>query len=506
MVAKDFESGFDGASDDDEDSELDLDRVLELVGFAKRAPRRHPRLAIGLLFAGLALTAASVVLIPRTYTTEVKLLAQRNFVIPALGNPNRSVPRDADNPTKNVADVVTQRDNLVALVKQVDLVDRWATDRPPVLRAKDALLAIILAPPSEDDKLRAIISVVEKKLTVTAEETSVTIGVDWSDPEMAYELASAVQKNFLDAKYDADVGMINDAIAILQKHLAVENDNVGTALIELRAAQDKAKAQGAAESPAAPPSPGVAPLPQGATRASAPVVSSRDSDLATLLEDRRTQIRKLQDAHEQRVDELNRQLQDALGTLTPAHPQVIALKARLEEAEKDPPELSTLKNDERAIVAQIAASASSAPAPQPAADKRTVDSPNQGASAAPAASVRPPLSRAEEDPSISVARYKLETATQKFAELDARIESARIELDVARAAFKYRFSVVHPAEFPRGPKKPNLPLLVLGGILASFFLAVAAAVIADLAGGKLLEPWQVRRQLKLPLLGEIDSP
>jgi capsular polysaccharide biosynthesis protein len=66
--------------------------------------------------------------------------------------------------------------------------------------------------------------------------------------------------------------------------------------------------------------------------------------------------------------------------------------------------------------------------------------------------------------------------------------------------------VVHPAEVPRSPKKPNVPLLIFGGILASLFLAVAAAAIADLAGGKLIEPWQVRRQLRLPLLGEVDPP
>ncbi len=505
MVAKDFESGFDGASEDDEDSELDLDRVRELVGFAKRAPRRHPRLAIGLLLSGLAVTAASVVLIPRTYSTEVKLLAQRNFVLPALGNPNRSVPRDADDPTKNVAAVVTQRENLIALVKQVDLVDRWAVDRPPMLRAKDSLMAMISGPSTEDDKMRAIIGVVEKKLTVTAEEASVTIAVDWTDPEMAYELASTVQKNFLDAKYDADVGMINDAIAILQKHLAVENNNIGTALVELRSAQAAAKPPSNPDAPTAPP--GAAPSPQGAKKAAAPAPTERVSELAPLLEDRRGQIKKIEDARDQRVADLNRQLADALGTLTPAHPQVLALKSRLEEASKDPPELSTLRNDERAIVAQIAASAAPAPAPQ--SDKPASDSQNGGNAAASGAAptVRPiPTGPANEDPSIGVARYKLDSATQKFTELDARIESARIELDVARAAFKYRFSVLHPAEVPHAPKKPNVPLLVIGGILVSVFLSIFAAAIADLVGGKLIEPWQVRRQLKLPLLGEVDPP
>jgi hypothetical protein len=163
--------------------------------------------------------------------------------------------------------------------------------------------------------------------------------------------------------------MINDAIAILQKHLAVENDNIGTALVELRAAQ-KVK-----------PSPTDAPAPVGVDapakqvkKATASARVERDSELAPLLEDRREQIKKLEGARDQQVADLDRQLSDALGTLTPMHPQVLALKSRLEDAQKDPPELSTLRNDERAIVAQIAASAASAPSPQPSADKPATDS------------------------------------------------------------------------------------------------------------------------------------
>jgi len=77
---------------------------------------------------------------------------------------------------------------------------------------------------------------------------------------------------------------------------------------------------------------------------------------------------------------------------------------------------------------------------------------------------------------------------------------------VARAAFKYRLSVVHPAEVPKKPVKPNVLALVLGGLLASLGMALGAAVLADLLGGRFVEASQVHRRLKLPLLGEVDSP
>jgi uncharacterized protein involved in exopolysaccharide biosynthesis len=512
MPPKDFEPAFDEESDEDEASGLDLERVKELLGFAARSPRRHKGLSIGLFCAGVGVTAALVVLLPRAYTTEVKLLAQKNLVVPSIGNPNRSMPFDPDNAQRSIADVVSERANVVALVKDVDLVDRWDAERPPVLRAKDAVFSAIFGKPSEDDKLRALLAVVEQKVVVAADDTSVTITVEWAEPQMAYELASTVQKNFLDAKYDVSVGMISGAIATLEKHVATENDNIGIALADLRAAEAQGGPAPAAAGPdAAGGTPRAAPRYSAAPkRAAAP---TPDAELAPLLEEKRAQIKKVKDAHDQRLADLNKQLSDALGTYTPAHPTVRAIKAQLEDASHDPPELARLEDDERAIVAQIAATGPASPAQGAKADPVPRAPTAPASSAAPAAApgaaseetTRSGILRGAEDPGVAVARYKLQSATQKYNELQARIDAARIDLDVARSTFKYRFSVVHPAELPKGPRKPSVPKLALGGLLASILLAIAAAVGADLASGKFIESSQVRRRLDLPLLGEIES-
>jgi uncharacterized protein involved in exopolysaccharide biosynthesis len=87
----------------------------------------------------------------------------------------------------------------------------------------------------------------------------------------------------------------------------------------------------------------------------------------------------------------------------------------------------------------------------------------------------------------------------------ARIDSARIELNTALAATKYRFANVSPAEVPRRPTKPSVPLIVLGGLVLSILLGVAVPAVKDLTSDRLIEPWQARR-LPIPVLAEVKKP
>ena len=87
-----------------------------------------------------------------------------------------------------------------------------------------------------------------------------------------------------------------------------------------------------------------------------------------------------------------------------------------------------------------------------------------------------------------------------------RVEAAKTELDVARAAATYTYSIGEPATVPKKPKKPNLPLIVVGGIIGSVLLALFLSGARDLASGVFFETWQVERRLKLPVLGELPPP
>lgn len=86
-----------------------------------------------------------------------------------------------------------------------------------------------------------------------------------------------------------------------------------------------------------------------------------------------------------------------------------------------------------------------------------------------------------------------------------RIDGARIEQDTARAAFKYRYSVVRPASVPKKPVKPDVAvILVLSGVLA-LFSALVAGALRDWLSGRLVEPWQVERALELPVLAQVKQ-
>ena len=78
-----------------------------------------------------------------------------------------------------------------------------------------------------------------------------------------------------------------------------------------------------------------------------------------------------------------------------------------------------------------------------------------------------------------------------------------MELESTRAAFKYRFVVVKPAQVPRDPQKPKAAVIMGGGVAAALLLALLLAVGTDLRSGRVYAAWQLERALRLPVLAEI---
>jgi len=491
------------AGDDEEEGGLDLEQVRERLGFALRAPRRHPKLAAAVFVVVAALGVTVAFTMPRTYSAQVKLLAQRNLVVPALTNPNRVVPRDADNPTRNVADLIMRRENLAALCTELDLVNRFYSHRSAALRLKDKVLG---GSTTEADRTYDLVGTLEKKLQVQADENTVTISVDWSDPQLAYDIVSRVQQNFLEARYDNEVAMITDAITVLQDHAKAELDHLNVALDEYQ----KLLAE---EGPRTVPRGGDVgrrPVVGGggggggpAPRPSAIAAVAPDPDLTAALDDKRRQIRALEDERQRELSGLRQQLSQAQLTLTPQHPTVMALQAQIDARSQPSPELLQLKSEERALMAQLAPAAAlpGAVAPQP----RGYGGGNVPAAIAALPPI-PPLPAAwEADGRAQLARSKLDSAIKSYQDVAGRIDAANIELEIARTAFKYRYTVVNPAEVPKKPKKP-LGLMVGGGsVVAAVVLAILFAAGRDAWRGRILEAWQVRRKLKLDVLGELDS-
>jgi uncharacterized protein involved in exopolysaccharide biosynthesis len=499
--------------DGEEEGGLDLARIKLVVGFFLRAPRRHPRIAFGVGAAVLVIALACAAFLPRTYTSETRILAHRNLVLPALGNPKRSIPLDADNPVKGVADEIMKRDNIVALVKQLDLVTRFEATRPPALRLKDRIMHAISGPLSDEQKLRALVGILEKRLTVWTDNDSLNITVEWTDGEMAYELVNAVHKNFLEARYDSDVKVVNEAITILETREKTTADAMDAALAELTRIELQRRAGGgatAAPAPAPAPiasaaPPPAAPRPAPQVTTAPPAASAAETaEIAQQLEENRRRIKQVEEDRRRRIGEAQTQLTDAQSTMGPLHPTVVAYRQKLETLTAEPPtELTALRAQEKELVSVLASSAPRA-APQ---TRPSYGGPTARGVAPPGpqgeTSLRGLLEQERDDAPTAFARQKLQSATFDYNDILNRIDAARIELDVAKAAFKYTYTVARPAEVPAKPRKPNVPIIVLGGLVGALLLAVVAAGIRDMMTGRFVETWQAEAGLGIPLLGEL---
>jgi hypothetical protein len=93
-------------------------------------------------------------------------------------------------------------------------------------------------------------------------------------------------------------------------------------------------------------------------------------------------------------------------------------------------------------------------------------------------------------------------ARVQYEQMAARVNAAKADLDTARAAFKYRYTVAWPARVPRKPVSPN-PITVFGlGTVASLLLAFGVAVRPGIANERVREHWQVERRLGIPVLAD----
>jgi capsular polysaccharide biosynthesis protein len=111
--------------------------------------------------------------------------------------------------------------------------------------------------------------------------------------------------------------------------------------------------------------------------------------------------------------------------------------------------------------------------------------------------------REAEDPDIEYAKSQVKAAIARYNGLLDKVENAHLEQDGAQAAFKYRYTIIKPAQKPRGPVKPKPAFVIPASLVAGLLLGIIATALIDLWSRKLVEPWQVEHALGIPLLGEV---
>jgi uncharacterized protein involved in exopolysaccharide biosynthesis len=184
--------------------------------------------------------------------------------------------------------------------------------------------------------------------------------------------------------------------------------------------------------------------------------------------------------------------QQNIAAVSRESPQVVALRAELEELQ--------LEYDKRmaaAADAQIQAALQRRDAQGGQATGTTTAADREAAPA-------PAETGAGKDVS-EFSTLRLRSELNQLESVLERTDGARIELAVSQAAFKYRYSVIRPAQIPRNPVRPDIRLVIAAGVLGSLLMALVAVVGRDLLGKRILEPWQVERQLGLPILGSLET-
>lgn len=483
--------------------------VRHVVGFIARGVGRHRGLAGGTFVVVAALGVLAAVLMPRTYHAESKLLANQNQIIRALGNPRSSLPNE--DPTRAAREIVFARDNLVTLIKQTNLMKHWAETRPAVLKVRDTLVQIVAGTPTEDEKIDAMVGTLEKYLKVGTDQQTVTISIDWPDAQMAYLLVETAQQNFLETRHVTEMTAISEALSILEMHAAQVQKNVDDALHELERVRElRRKGQltlsGAAPGVEVPPAPAVAPpAPSPAEPRVDPARAATEQELGQLkflLNSKRRALADLEDFRSRRLSELTAQLQEQKVQYADQHPIVLDTLSRIEAVKQDSPQMTAVKGDIEGLIQEYKRKGGTNPDALVEASKPRATTRRSGP---PGATL---LTNAElsDDPLVEFARNSLRVASAKYEELLMRIDSARIEQDTARAAFKYRYSVIRPASVPKKPLKPNVPVLVLVALVAALVLASVVGGLKDFSSGRLVEPWQVERALGLTVLSRVKLP
>jgi hypothetical protein len=462
---------------------FDLHDARVLLGFPRRAFRRHRKLGLAIFLAVMAATIVMAIITPRHYYVETKFFAEQNVVMPALNNPGRAMGTEGNAPTKLATDAVQQRDNLIQIIRETNLLGQWEQMRSPVGQARDRLAAYLHGPMSDSDRVNALVAMMSNQMWVGANEGTVTIGIDWANPIMAYSIIQAAQQNFFERRHVTEVAMIGESIGILEEHVERARQSIQEAVAQIKALhQASAPARTAAAATAR------------ATPATSPVVVGLQAELAA----KEQTIADIEVARKQQISALQAHLTELRNKFGAAHPEVIATQENMRAMSNPSTQIVQLQADVRTLRQRITALGAVPDAPSAPTQllfaRETLER------------LARPVVDSVEDPTVTYAKSQLRNSIENYEDLLRRLQGARIELETARAAFKYRYRIITPPQVPRQATSPKVSKIVMQGVVLGVVLVVFAVVALDLMSGMVLERWQVDRQLGLPVLADVRLP
>ena len=180
--------------------------ALERVSLVLGAARRHKWIAAVVFLVGLDASAVYHRLKPAVYRVEA-IVAQRRQEPP-------SVRPEADAPMPSAGEWVHERENLLALIDEANLLGPQATrlasaDLPDPLRRRLSELHRDSA--ADSGPTAALIRRLDQALEVTTGDGVVTVAIEWPDAEQAYRVVKVALKRLTERAGERFDGVVKPA-------------------------------------------------------------------------------------------------------------------------------------------------------------------------------------------------------------------------------------------------------------------------------------------------------
>jgi uncharacterized protein involved in exopolysaccharide biosynthesis len=491
---------------------IDVVEAGYVYGFVCRALQRHAVLARRVFWLSVGLGALAALLLPKVYRVDSRLLMHFSDRMAAMVNPDRKIPEVKEDPEhKDMLELLYSTDNLGHVVDDFDLPRRFEASRPVWMRAKDAAQQRLFGKISEIDKHQIFITMLTKNFFVRVDNEVLSFGVEWSDPDIALGLSEIAVARFLKMRRDIELAQIYDTVRLLERQASSMRTDIDATVGRMQKIFERKQAQLRA---------GVAadlgqPMPETVERVltvyKPTPAQLRANSAAALL---RSRLRSKQSGHasarrsyETRLREAAMKVEQLGESLGPKHPDFIEAKKALERISQVPADLHLAQDEESRLLNQLrlvarrggkgAAHLAIEIKQNAAAQEKNENLANRSAAIL--------KKRLEDDPEVRAVLAEIRRREAAYEQLASRLEMARLEGEAANIAFESRYILTVPPTYPRTVVRP-LALIALGaGIGGGLFLALLAALVADVAGRRVQESWQLQRFLKLRVLGEVDD-
>lgn len=200
----------------------------------------HHRVAalVCALLTALAAALASTA-VPDLYYVEAIVYVQEPAAVHRLANPFAAVP-SSRRELEDVPELLASREKLVSLAKRSGLMDRWDVGRPWLLKQKDALQAKLRGEVSEEDRLDALVAMLERRVVVEVDGNKAKVSAEWTSREMATVLVQTQLGQLTQLRMQREAKTLAEAARALDEQLSMVRAEMTQRVEKIERATDDA--------------------------------------------------------------------------------------------------------------------------------------------------------------------------------------------------------------------------------------------------------------------------